>query len=504
MDALPHDPRLTEAPNPRTVDIHRGDAREVVRRIQAEDRAVPLAVQAQARAIAELVEDVAGRLRRGGRLFYVGAGTSGRLGVLDAAECPPTFGTDPELVQGLIAGGPEALLRSREGVEDDREAGRAALADADVGAPDFVLGIAASGTTPFVTAALHEAAERGAGVGFLSCSDPPGEVRRVADVLVTPLVGPEVIAGSTRMKAGTATKLVLNTLTTGVMIRLGKVYRNLMVDLRAVSLKLVDRSLRIVQEAGEVDRARARRLLVAAGGSAKTAIAMARLDAERFTAERLLDACDGFLGTVLERWSSGDRFPEYAGYPTEPDGPTVEWLLERLSGAPRGLQEAAGRAAEGGAWHGRPDDSRGDADATADSVAEGVPPGQGWSPAEHLAHVLQFETEAVRPRVERLRDAPAEAPVRFPDWQPARSPPLSGLPVPELARRLDEERRGTVAALPPPGRGWLRRFRIGEEEVILYQFLRGIAHHDDAHRVRMVERVHPALLEPGPDEGDGG
>lgn len=492
MEALPHDPRLTEARNPRTVDIHRGDAREVVRRIQAEDRAVPLAVQAQAEAIATVVEEVAGRLRRGGRLFYVGAGTSGRLGVLDAAECPPTFGTDPELVQGVIAGGPEALLRSREGVEDDREAGRAAIADADVAARDFVLGIAASGTTPFVTAALHEAAGRGAGVGFLSCSEPPAEVRELTDTLITVLVGPEVITGSTRMKAGTATKLVLNTLTTGVMIRLGKVYRNLMVDLRAVSLKLVDRSLRIVQEAGEVDRARARRLLVAAGGSAKTAIAMARLEAERFVAERLLDACDGFLGAVLDRWSPGDRFPEYAGYSSEPDRAAVEWLRERLSGASRRLRGAAERAA---------------GEARRDPV-EGVPPGRGWSAAEHLAHLLQFETEAIRPRVERLReaptDAPDDAPVRFPDWQPTTPPPLSSLPVAELAGRLEEARQRTVAALPPPGPAWARRLRIGEEEVNLYQFLRGVAHHDEAHRTRMVERVHPALLEPERGEGAPG
>ncbi len=482
MDALSHDPRLTEARNPRTVDIHRGDAREVVRRIQAEDRAVPLAVQAQAEAIAGLVEDVARRLRKGGRLFYVGAGTSGRLGVLDAAECPPTFGTDPELVQGLIAGGPEALLRSREGVEDDRDAGRGAIVGAGVGALDFVLGIAASGTTPFVTAALREASRRGAGVGFLSCSEPPADVRQVADVLITPLVGPEVIAGSTRMKAGTATKLVLNTLTTGVMIRLGKVYRNLMVDLRAVSLKLVDRSLRIVQEAGEVDRARARRLLVAAGGSAKTAIAMARLETERFVAERLLDACDGFLGAVLERWAPGDRFPEYACYPEDPDAPAAEWVLKRLASAPRRLREAAERA----------------------DAAEGVPPRRGWTPAEHLAHLLQFESEAIRPRMERLRESPGDASVRFPDWQPTTPPPLGSLPVAEVARRLSEERNRTLAALASPGPGWKRRLRIGEEDVTLYQFLRGIAHHDDAHRGRMSERVHPALLEPGSDRGAPG
>ena len=181
---------------------------------------------------------------------------------------------------------------------------------------DFVLGIAASGSTPFVRAALEEARRYGAGIGLLSCTPPPDDLGRLADVMVTPLVGPEVIAGSTRMKAGTATKLVLNTLTTGVMVRLGKVYRNLMVDLQAGSHKLVDRSIRIVREACALDEAAARRLLLAAGGASKTAIAMHELSTSRAIAERALDECDGFLGEAIDRF--GDRTPPYySGY--DPD-----------------------------------------------------------------------------------------------------------------------------------------------------------------------------------------
>ncbi len=311
--------RLTEARNPRTEEIDRASPREIVDLIQREDRRVPEAVAEEADAIAALVEEVAERMRRGGRLLYVGAGTSGRLGVLDAAECPPTFGTDPRRVQGIVAGGAGALVRSQEGAEDAREDGRADLRRAGVDERDFVLGIATSGTTPYVRGAVEEARRLGAGTGFLSCTPPPGDVRAAADHLVTPLVGPEVVAGSTRMKAGTATKLVLNTLTTAVMVRRGKVYRNLMVDLEAVSRKLVGRSLRIVVEAAGVDRPEARRTLIEAGGSAKTAVAMLGLEVGRAVAERALDACDGFLGRALERWADADAVPYYGGYPEDFD-----------------------------------------------------------------------------------------------------------------------------------------------------------------------------------------
>ena len=253
------DPRLTEARNPRTIDIDLADARTVVAMIQAEDRAVPAAVESQAAAIARVIDDVVACFRRGGRLIYVGAGTSGRLGVLDASECPPTFGTDPDLVQGIIAGGHEALVRSSEGAEDDPDAGVAAVREMGVSSRDFVFGIASSGTTPYVRGALAEARERGAALAFLSCSQPPEDVLGLEPTLITPLVGPEVVAGSTRLKAGTATKLVLNAVTTGAMIRSGRVFENLMVDLRARSAKLADRGIRIVSHVCrlEADAARA-------------------------------------------------------------------------------------------------------------------------------------------------------------------------------------------------------------------------------------------------------
>lgn len=300
------DERLTERFNPRTAQIDRGTTREIVDLLQAENRSVAGAVQAAADEVAKLVDDVAARLSRGGRLIYVGAGTSGRLGVLDAAECPPTFGTDPGLVQGIIAGGPEALVRAQEGVEDDEAAGRQAIVDTAVGEPDFVLGIAASGTTPFVRAALERAIESGAGTGVLSCSEPPADLAASVDHRITILTGPEAIVGSTRLKAGTATKLVLNTITTAAMVRLGKVYGNLMIDLQATSRKLEDRSLRIVEALTGVERQRAAELLDAAGGSVKTALAMHGMNVDRGVAEQRLEACDGFLADCLERFPSGE------------------------------------------------------------------------------------------------------------------------------------------------------------------------------------------------------
>ena len=298
------DERLTERFNPRTAKIDRSTTREIVDLLQAEDRSVPDAVAAVAEGIADLADDVAARLSRGGRLFYVGAGTSGRLGVLDAAECPPTFGTDPELVQGIIAGGPPALVWAAEGAEDDEDAGRAAIKDSAVGATDFVLGIAASGTTPFVRTALEQALAAGAGTGLLTCSEPPSDLASRIDHRITVRTGPEAIVGSTRLKAGTATKLVLNTITTTAMIRLGKVYGNLMVDLRATSRKLEDRSLRIIEALTGLDRTSAEELLAAADGSVKTALAMHGMGVDRGLAEQRLEACDGFLADCLERFSS--------------------------------------------------------------------------------------------------------------------------------------------------------------------------------------------------------
>jgi N-acetylmuramic acid 6-phosphate etherase len=232
--------------------------------------------------------------RAGGRLIYAGAGTSGRLGVLDAAECPPTFGTPPEMVQAIIAGGVTALLKSAEGTEDDFDAGGAAVDAKEVRAGDVVFGIAASGTTPFVRGALARAAARGAATILLSCTDPPKDLLVNVDLAILPKVGPEAVTGSTRLKAGTATKLVLNTVTTGAMIRMGRAYGNLMVDLVALSDKLKDRGERIVMEVCAVDREAARRALAAAAGHVKTAIVMLKRRVDRAEAERLLREAGGY------------------------------------------------------------------------------------------------------------------------------------------------------------------------------------------------------------------
>ncbi|HEU4698490.1 MAG TPA: N-acetylmuramic acid 6-phosphate etherase [Gemmatimonadales bacterium] len=293
------DVRLTERRNPRTRDIDTATPLEIVDLINAEDRQVPLAVAEARGEIARVVELVETAFRAGGRLFYVGAGTSGRLGVLDASECPPTFGSAPEMVQGIIAGGFDALVRSVEGAEDSLAAGAATMDEHAVGERDVVVGIAASGTTPFVRAALERARARGARTVLVTCAEPPAALRATCDVCVAVLVGPEVVTGSTRMKAGTATKLVLNTITTGAMIRLGKTYGNLMVDLRVWNEKLVDRSQRIVMEVAGVDRATAQRHIEAADGRVKTAIVMARLGVDRTEAERRIAAHAGRLRPLL-------------------------------------------------------------------------------------------------------------------------------------------------------------------------------------------------------------
>jgi N-acetylmuramic acid 6-phosphate etherase len=293
------DTRLTERRNPRSATIDTASAIEIVDLIGAEDATVPAAVATAREEIARAIDLIEAAFRAGGRLLYVGAGTSGRLGVLDAAECPPTFGTPPEMVVGIIAGGLPALVRSIEGAEDDVNAGIGEMDSRRVGANDVVVGIAASGTTPFVRAALGRAQALGARTVLVSCSEPPALLRDTCDVCVTVLVGPEIVTGSTRMKSGTATKLVLNTLTTGAMIRLGKTYGNLMVDLRAWNDKLVDRSERIVMETTGLDRARARAVIDAADGRVKTAIVMARREVSRDEADRLLEEHQGRLRTIV-------------------------------------------------------------------------------------------------------------------------------------------------------------------------------------------------------------
>jgi N-acetylmuramic acid 6-phosphate etherase len=300
------DERLTERRNPRTRRIDQLSTLAMVDLINAEDRLVAEAVAAERVAIASCIDMVVDSLRRGGRLIYVGAGTSGRLGVLDAAEMPPTYRTDPDLVQGVIAGGYAALVRAQEGAEDHPEDGAAAMDERGIGPADFVLGIATSGTTPYVHGALARARERGARTGFLLCTPPSAELREMHDVVIAPLVGPEVITGSTRMKAGTATKLVLNTISTATMVQLGKVYGNLMVDLQVTCQKLQDRGERILIELLGIERAAATDLLARGGGHIKTALVMGRLGVGREEAARRLAAADGVIARVLgESWESG-------------------------------------------------------------------------------------------------------------------------------------------------------------------------------------------------------
>jgi N-acetylmuramic acid 6-phosphate etherase len=294
-----HDPRVTERRNPRTAAIDLASPLEIADLIAAEDRGVPEAVAAERERIARAIELAEQTFRAGGRLFYVGAGTSGRLGVLDASECPPTFGTDPEMVQGIIAGGPAALTRAQEGAEDPPADGARAVDDHGVTARDFVVGIAASGTTPYVRGALERAREIGARTAIVACSPPPAALVAAVDVAIVPIVGPEVVTGSTRLKAGTATKLVLNAITTGAMIRLGKTYGNLMVDLRATNEKLRDRSERIVVEVCGVSRDEARTLLADAGGVVKTAIVMQKRGLSRADAERALADAGGVVRRVV-------------------------------------------------------------------------------------------------------------------------------------------------------------------------------------------------------------
>ena len=296
--AEPLDPRETERRNPRTASIDLASPIEIVDLINAEDRRVPEIVATQREQIARAIELAEATFRAGGHLYYVGAGTSGRLGVLDASEIPPTFGANPELVQGIIAGGLPALTRAQEGAEDIVQNGALEMDQRGIGKKDFVIGIAASGTTPYVRAALERAIELGAKTGIVACSPPPAALVAEVDVAILPIVGPEVVTGSTRMKSGTATKLVLNTITTGAMIRLGKTYGNLMVDLRATNNKLVDRSQRIVMEVTGVSRAEATELLKRADKSVKLAIVMQKKNVSREEAEKLLADNGGVIRRV--------------------------------------------------------------------------------------------------------------------------------------------------------------------------------------------------------------
>jgi N-acetylmuramic acid 6-phosphate etherase len=293
------DSRVTERRNPNSADIDRASPLELVDLMNAEDRTVAAAVATQREAIAQAIALVETAFRAGHRLFYVGAGTSGRLGVLDASECPPTFGSDPEMVQGIIAGGNAALTRSQEGAEDRPDGARQDLSAAGVKSGDVVVGIAASGTTPYVRAALELAKSRGAHTVIVACSPPAAEILKVSDIAIVPITGPEVLTGSTRLKAGTATKLVLNTITTGAMIRVGKAYGNLMVDLQATNEKLRDRAERLVMVTCAVDRDGARRAIEGAGGSVKLAIVMTKLGVARNVAAEKLHGAAGSIRRVV-------------------------------------------------------------------------------------------------------------------------------------------------------------------------------------------------------------
>lgn len=288
----------TESSNPASERIDTLSALEIVRLMNAEDATVPAAIGRVAGEIAEAIEIIAARLRAGGRLIYFGAGTSGRLGVLDATECPPTFSTRPEQVVGLIAGGYTALTRAVEGAEDHPEFAVADLKDIHLSAADVVVGIATSGRTPYVIGGLQYARDVGAAAIGLACNDGSA-MASFADLMLTPVVGPEVISGSTRLKAGTATKLVLNMLSTGAMVRLGKTYGNWMVDLRATNVKLVARTRRIIAKLTGLTEAEAEIQLARCQGELKTAIVAVRRNIAPDAARQLLNDCGGQLRMAL-------------------------------------------------------------------------------------------------------------------------------------------------------------------------------------------------------------
>jgi N-acetylmuramic acid 6-phosphate etherase len=292
--------KKTEQQNLNSLDIDLKSTSEIVRIFHEEDRNAIKAVEAESEAIVHAIELCVAAFRTGGRLFYVGAGTSGRLGVLDASECPPTFSTPPEMVQGIIAGGDVALRRSVEGEEDKPESGARTVREQQLTSQDVLVGIASSGRTPYVIGALREARAIGATTILLCCVPPPEQLKGWVTHFIAPIVGPEIIAGSTRLKAGTATKLVLNMLTTVSMIKLGKVYNNLMVDVHASNTKLVARSIRIVQAITGVDAAVAEEALVRASGRVKLAIVMLAKGLNPTDANTLLEEHEGFLRQILD------------------------------------------------------------------------------------------------------------------------------------------------------------------------------------------------------------
>ncbi len=290
---------ITEQRNENSLQIDSRSTQEIIEIFNMEDRKAVAAVIKEKENIAKAVDIIVDAFKRGGRLFYVGAGTSGRLGVLDASECPPTFGVDREMVQGIIAGGYEALVRSIERAEDYPEHGVEAIRGRNVNSRDVVVGITTSGSASFVVGSLEEAHRLGAKTVFLTCNPPSREMPFV-DVFIVPVVGPEIIAGSTRLKAGTATKLILNMLSSISMIKIGKVYDNLMVDMQVWNAKLVERAKRLIMTLGGADYETAGELLKAAQGNTKAAIVMAKKNVSYSKAVKLLEENDGFLRKVID------------------------------------------------------------------------------------------------------------------------------------------------------------------------------------------------------------
>ncbi|MFX2483823.1 N-acetylmuramic acid 6-phosphate etherase [Serratia marcescens] len=291
---------VSETRNPATMGLDEMSTLDMVRCFNQEDRKVPEAIEKVLPAIAQAVDLAAVALKAGGRLIYLGAGTSGRLGVLDASECPPTFGVPHGVVVGLIAGGPGALLKAVEGAEDDAALGEADLRALNLTAVDMVVGLAASGRTPYVIGALRYARGLGCPTVSISCN-PDSPIAHEAQVAISPVVGPEALTGSTRLKSGTAQKLVLNMLSTGAMVKLGKVYQNLMVDVKATNVKLVDRACRIVVEATGAERAQAEAALAQTGFEVKPAILMILAGVSADEAQQRLQRHDGYLRAALAR-----------------------------------------------------------------------------------------------------------------------------------------------------------------------------------------------------------
>lgn len=297
ISALSH--LVSEGRNPKTMDIDLLPSLEIVQRLNEQDSIVPIAVSKVLPDVALAVDCIKTAFQQGGRLIYMGAGTSGRLGVLDASECPPTFGTPHEMVVGLIAGGEQAMFKAVEGAEDSYSLGKEDLDKIDLASQDVVVGIAASGRTPYVIGGLKYAAKRGATTVAISCN-PTSPIAEIAEIAICPVVGPEALSGSTRLKSGTAQKLILNMLTTASMIRLGKSYQNLMVDVKATNEKLVARAIRIVIQATECDEATAKETLNNTNFDVKLAILMILTGMDQETAKQQLDKQGGFLRKAVE------------------------------------------------------------------------------------------------------------------------------------------------------------------------------------------------------------